>query len=128
MRLPVLLAPLLACLLAPAARAQEGEALRVLLIAGNEAHRWHNWERTTPALQALLDRDKRIRVDVSLDIEDLGKRKLADYRALLLNYCNWHDPKGLSARSKEAFVGYLRDGGGLLVVHFANGAFHPSLP
>ena len=34
----------------------------------------------------------------------------------------------MSDKSKEAFVRYLKDGGGLIVVHFANGAFHFSLP
>ena len=46
----------------------------------------------------------------------------------MLNYCNWKQPQGLSDRSKKAFTDYLSGGGGLLVIHFANGAFHHSLP
>jgi putative heme-binding domain-containing protein len=102
--------------------------IRVLLFAGNDAHKWHNWEKTTPAMKQALELDKRIKVEVSNDIEDLGRKKLSDYQAILLNYANWHDPKALSDKSKNAFVDYLKSGGGLLVVHFANGAFHPSLP
>src|SRR5690606_4652004 len=30
--------------------------------------------------------------------------------------------------SKNAFTRYLNEGGGLMVIHFANGAFHYSLP
>src|SRR5262249_41835331 len=45
-----------------------------------------------------------------------------------LNYCNWKRPEGLSDQSKKAFTDYLSGGGGLLVIHFSNGAFHHSLP
>lgn len=102
--------------------------IRVLLFAGNAAHKWHNWEKTTPAMKRALELDKRIRVNVSHDIEDLGRIKLGDYQAILLNFANWHDPKPLSDKSKDVFVNYLKNGGGLLVIHFANGAFHHSLP
>lgn len=102
--------------------------LRVLILAGNDAHKWHNWEKTTPAIKVALQGDPRVSVEVAYDIEELGKRDLSRYGAIVQNYVNWHDPKGLSAQSRAAFVKYLNDGGGLVVVHFANGAFHPSLP
>lgn len=102
--------------------------IKVLLFAGNDAHKWHNWERTTPAMKELLEKEERIKVEVSLDIEDLSKKKLSDYSVVLLNYCNWHDPQKLSETSQKAFTEFLKKGGGLVVVHFANGAFHFSLP
>lgn len=102
---------------------------RVLLFAGNAAHKWHNWEKTTPRIKALLEEGgDGVKVEVSLDIEDLGKKKLGDYAAVVLNYCNWHDGRPLSEASRKALVGYLKGGGGLVSVHFANGAFHYSLP
>lgn len=110
------------------AEAKTEEPIRVLMFAGNEAHRWHHWPKTVTAIKTLLEADPRLRVDVSLDIEDLSRKKLQDYQALVLNYCNWHDPLGLSEKSKKAFVEYLKEGGGLVAVHFANGAFHFSLP
>lgn len=103
-------------------------AIRLLLFAGNDAHKWHNWEKTTPAMKQALELDKRIQVDVSNDIEDLSRKKLGDYHAILLNYANWHDPKPLSDASKEALLRFLKTSGGLIVIHFANGAFHHSLP
>jgi type 1 glutamine amidotransferase len=102
--------------------------VRVLLFAGNEAHKWHNWEKTTPRIREAIEKDERIGVDVSLDIEDLSRRRLSDYRAIVLNYCNWHDGRPLSESSRRALVSYLSEGGGLISVHFANGAFHRSLP
>jgi type 1 glutamine amidotransferase len=111
----------------PDPKAKE-KPIRVLLFAGNAAHKWHNWERTTPAIKSLLEKDPRIQVEVSLDIEDLGRRNLRDYDVIVQNYCNWQDPKGLSEKSKAAFVDHLKNGGGLVLIHFANGAFHFSLP
>lgn len=102
--------------------------IRVLMFAGNEAHKWHNWEKTTPAIKSLLERDSRIQVDVTTDIEDLSRKPLQDYHVIVQNYVNWQDPKALSAESRTAFVKFLENGGGLVLVHFANGAFHDSLP
>lgn len=102
--------------------------IRVLLLAGNDAHKWHNWEKTTPRIKELLERDPRIIVDVTNDPEDFARKRLSDYQAVVLNYCNWQDPRELSAAAKEAFSLYLKRGGGLVVIHFANGAFHYSLP
>ena len=104
------------------------QPIRVLLFAGNDAHKWHNWERTTQSIKQAIERDSRMRVEVSNDIEDLGRKKLTDYQVIVQNFCNWHDPKQLSDGSKSALVDYLKNGGGLVVVHFANGAFHFSLP
>lgn len=107
----------------------ENPPILVLILAGNDAHKWHNWERTTPAIKAALEKDPRIRVDVATDFEDLARKKLSDYHVIVQNnYANWHDPKGPSAAAKKAFVDFLQNGGGLVLVHFANGAFHFSLP
>ncbi|MFM7149334.1 MAG: ThuA domain-containing protein, partial [Gemmataceae bacterium] len=101
---------------------------RVLLIAGNEAHKWHNWEKTTPRLKAILEKDPRLTVDVTTNFDDLGKKDLSSYRAILLNWCNWQDPRGADDASKKAFARFVQEGGGLILIHFANGAFHFSLP
>lgn len=106
----------------------DARPIRVLIVAGNAAHKWHNWEKTTVAIKQLLEVDPRIVVDVSYDIEDLATKKLSDYQVLVQNYANWHDPRGISEAARGAFLGFLRQGGGLVLVHFANGAFNFSLP
>jgi type 1 glutamine amidotransferase len=103
-------------------------SFRGIIFAGNEAHKWHNWEKTTPAIKSLLERDSRIKVDVSLDIEDLCKKDMGRYAFIVQNYVNWHDKKTLSDASRKALVRFLENGGGLILVHFANGAYHFSLP
>ena len=102
--------------------------IRVLMFAGNEAHAWHNWKKTTPVIKQLLEKDPRIKVEVSNEIEDLSKKTLSDYQVIVQNYTNWHDGTPLSQASRTAFMNYLQNGGGLVLIHFANGAFHFSLP
>ena len=91
-------------------------------------HPDHPWQETTPVIKESLENDERIRAEVSTDIEDLSRFDLKKYDFLVLNYCNWEKPEGLSAGSKEAFINYLKNGGGLLIIHFADGAWHYSLP
>ena len=44
-----------------------------------------------------------------------------------MNYCNWESP-GWGAQARERLDQFVRRGGGLALIHFANGAFHASLP
>ena len=57
----------------------------------------------------------------------LRSYNIFDYDLLVLNYCNW-EQAGLSDAAKSNFIRYLKNGGGLAIIHFANGAWHPSLP
>jgi len=100
--------------------------IKVLILSGAH-HPGHLWQETTPVLKSLLERDPRMQVDVSESIEDLATPLTSQYDLLVQNYCNWEQP-GLSEAAKSGFVNYLKNGGGLIIVHFANGAFHASLP
>jgi type 1 glutamine amidotransferase len=105
-----------------------GARIKVLMIEGNDAHKWHNWETTSPAIKAQLEQDVRIQVDVTRDFENVTKLAGGGYHVLALNYCNWKDPRQLSDAAKESLPNWLSGGGGLLAIHFCNGAFHFSLP
>lgn len=104
-----------------------GATRNALILTGNH-HPAHPWRETTPILVSILEADGTVHVDVSEHIEDLHHYDLTDYDFLLLNYANWEDPQGLSDAAKKNFLDYLAGGGGLIVLHFANGAFHFSLP
>ncbi|MGD9720573.1 MAG: ThuA domain-containing protein [Pirellulales bacterium] len=103
-----------------------GEPIQCLIVTGHQ-HPAHNWRETTAALQEALALDKRLQVTVVTDPEFLADQKLFGYDVVLLNYCNWQRG-GLSEQAQQNFVKYLTDGGGLVLVHFSNGAFHASLP
>ncbi len=100
---------------------------RGLLITGND-HPAHKWQETTPVIKAILEKDSTASITVSTDPEILKDVTVKDYDFIVLNYCNWEDPKGLSEYAKAGFLSFLNDGGGLIVLHFSNGAFHKSLP
>ncbi|MFO0919290.1 MAG: ThuA domain-containing protein [Planctomycetaceae bacterium] len=100
--------------------------IKALILTGDQ-YPGHLWKDTTPAIKEALQQDSRIQVDVSEKIEDLATDKITGYDLLVLNYCNWQKP-GLSDAAKAGFIKYLSSGGGLIIIHFANGAFHFSLP
>jgi quinoprotein glucose dehydrogenase len=90
-------------------------------------HPGHDWRQLTAALIQTLEQDPRMQADVTENIEDLATSKINPYDLLVLNYNNWDKP-GLSDAAKENFVRYLNGGGGLALIHFANGAFNYTLP
>ncbi|MEZ4826366.1 MAG: ThuA domain-containing protein [Bacteroidia bacterium] len=102
-------------------------SVKGLILTGND-HPAHDWKAKTKVLKELLEVEKSIYIDVSEDINDLGVYTLEDYDFLLLNYCNWEDSAGLGESAKKEFVSYLQNGGGLMLIHFANGAWNYSLP
>ena len=100
--------------------------IQCLIVTGHQ-HPAHVWRETTAALQEALLADSRMQITVVTDPEFLATKNLFNYDVVVLNYCNWQRP-GLSAEAQANFVKYLQDGGGLALIHFANGAFHASLP
>lgn len=108
-------------------RVAVGAPIRAVIVTGHQ-YPGHPWKETTPALRdALVELDPRFTVSVEENVEFLARRELDQFDVVVLNYCNWRRP-GLSEEARENFARYLDDGGGLVIVHFTNGAFHFSLP
>jgi type 1 glutamine amidotransferase/glucose/arabinose dehydrogenase len=101
------------------------EPVRALVLTGHN-HPAHDWRSTTAALIHVLEQDPRMKVEVTENPEDLATR-LDACGLLVLNYCNWDKP-GLSEAAKSGFLKHLERGGGLAVIHFANGAWNPTIP
>ena len=98
-----------------------------LILTGNN-YPGHKWEETTPLIHQALEMNGQVHVDVSYNINDLYQYDLRDYDFLVFNYCNWEDPDPIWDGAKASLVNYVESGGGLMFIHFANGAFHFSLP
>lgn len=107
-------------------RSEIGERIRALILTGHN-HPAHDWRSTTAALILALEQDPRMLVEVTENIKDLASAKIRDYDVLVLNYNNWDRP-GLSENARRNFLAYLNNGGGLAIIHFANGAFNLTLP
>ncbi len=122
-RIAVLLAGLLSCSVwcspSPAAA-----PIPVMLLDGESAGTYHAWKLTTPVLKRELEETGLFQVtvvtappssgDLSAFHPDFGK-----YRAIVFNY----DAPDWPADLKDSFERYIKNGGGLVIVHAADNAF-----
>jgi type 1 glutamine amidotransferase/HEAT repeat protein len=102
-------------------KAEPGRTTRILIVTGQE-HGAHNWQQTAPLLAEQLSKDPRLLVDVSENAAILGSSQIADYAAIVLNFMN-PAPFDLGAKGRENLRQYVEGGKGLMLVHFACGAF-----
>jgi type 1 glutamine amidotransferase len=73
-------------------------------------------------LQEELTKDPRMKVELLKDPYKLDVTDLAGYDALLLHFMNWEKPDP-NDRAKENLRNFVERGGGLVIIHFACGAF-----
>lgn len=95
-------------------------ALKALIVDGQNNH---NWKATTPLLKKHLEESGLFRVDVATappsgDLSGFQPR-FADYDVVVSNYNGAAWPP----ETRQNFERYMRDGGGLVVVHAADNAF-----
>lgn len=94
--------------------------LKALILDGQNNH---NWKATTPVLKKILEDSGLFQVDVAT--APMGKEleafkpKFRDYNVIVSNYngAPW------SKETQDAFVEYVKNGGGFVSVHAANNSF-----
>jgi type 1 glutamine amidotransferase len=99
-------------------QARADERIPVLIVTGENNH---DWQFTTPRIQAALESSGRFVVDVT----DKPAQGLADpaalakYKAFVLNYngARWGEP------AESSFLAAVRNGTGVTVIHAANNSF-----
>ncbi len=94
---------------------------RVLIVTG-EDYEGHLWPETAPALAEAIVGDARLDVTVTEDLTDLGLESLHDYDAVVLHFKNY-DPAVPGREAFDNLCRFVDGGGGLVLVHFACGAF-----
>jgi len=94
---------------------------RVVIVTGQD-YPGHKWQLTAPVLAEALGKDPRLQVAVMEDPKFLASPELNTYDVVVLHFMNWEQPDpGPEARANlKAFVA---GGKGLVMVHFACGAF-----
>jgi len=107
--------------LVPVARAANDDAIRVVIITG-EDWKGHNWKLTGPALKAELEKDKRLKVDLVENVNFTRSPKLHDYDVVVVHFKNY-DPKVPGRTGFDNLRTFTHNGGGVVLVHFACGAF-----
>ena len=105
----------------PEVRANAGATKRVLILTGMEHH--NNWRQLTPLLVDALKAEPRLEISVSEEPRIMTQAEtLARYNCFVLLYNNSDkqpSPEGALNNLKAA----VEDGRGLVLVHFASGAF-----
>jgi len=100
--------------------------IRVMLLDGESGGPYHAWQETTPYLKRMLDDAGLFQTDVVTAPPRGGdftnfKPDWSKYQVIVLNYDAPDDR--WSPELKASFEQYVRDGGGLVVVHAADNAF-----
>jgi TolB protein len=104
------------------------DSIRVLLLDGQSAGAYHNWQLTTQVLKKELEDAGRFQVTVATSPQSGGDfsnfaPEFSRYQAVVFNY----DGPDWPANLRQQFEHYVEDGGGLVVVHAADNAF-PNWP
>src|SRR4029077_2973365 len=107
-----------ALLLAPALPLRAATPVRVMILDGQSAGTYHDWQHTTPVLKKELEDAGLFQVDVVTAPPSGGdfkkfKPDFSQYQAVVLNY----DGPDWPAELKASFETYIQEGGGLVIVH-----------
>jgi type 1 glutamine amidotransferase len=93
----------------------------VLLVTGVD-HPAHHWKETAPALRAILEKDGRCTVRIVETPEALASDAVFDYDVVLLHFRN-EKPLDRETQARANLERLVREGHGLVLIHFACGAF-----
>ncbi|MBI5688331.1 MAG: PmoA family protein [Verrucomicrobia bacterium] len=112
-----------ACLAALVAQLGAAEPLRVLILTGQNNHKW---QETTPKLKEILAASGRFAVDVTEHPEQCDAAAFAKYDVLLSNWNSWGKVAVTNwpAATRTAYLDFIRGGKGLVVVHAGASSFY----
>lgn len=101
---------------------KEWQKTKVVILTGSNNHAW---QKTTPALKAVLEQSGTFDVDIETDPEKLTPAFLSSYDVLLSNWNGFgkNKPAPWSDELKKAYVDFVRNGGGHVVVHAGSSSF-----
>ncbi|MCK0148283.1 ThuA domain-containing protein [Arenibacter sp. F26102] len=99
------------------------QPIHVLIVTGMD-HPAHDWQKTSKAIKDELVKSKNpeIKVQILNDPYKLESAKLRKYDVVLLNFNNWEKPDP-NKKAEKKLQKFVSDGGGLVLIHFASGAF-----
>lgn len=106
---------------AAVALATDGEKIRLLIVTGYD-HPAHDWKASALALAEVLRADPRFDARIIEDPQQLAAPEAARYDVLMLDFMNWQRP-GPGEDAREQLRRLIDGGKGLVLIHFASGAF-----
>lgn len=99
------------------------DTIRVLLLSGQNNH---NWKASTPVLKEILEETGCMKVTVDEHPEKLTAEKLKPFRVIVSNW-NAYGKGGVKEwpeETRNAYVDFVRNGGGHVVVHAGSSSFY----
>lgn len=99
---------------------------RVLLVTGID-YPGHLWPQTAPVLADALRKDPRLEVRTVEDPAFLDSDAIQKYDVVILHFQTWQQP-GPGERARENLRQFVAGGKGVVLVHFACGAWHNEWP
>jgi type 1 glutamine amidotransferase len=100
----------------------ESDASKRVLIVTGEDYQGHLWQKTTPVLKAELAKAPRLAIEVTEDLTFLRSPRLHEFDAVVMHFKNY-DPNVPGPEGYRNLAKFVEQGGGLVLVHFACGAF-----
>ncbi len=94
---------------------------KVIIVTGQD-YPGHQWKLTSPVLAKAIGEDSRLRVDVVEKPAFLASSELKKYDVVVLHFMDWEQPDP-GERARANLKALVEGGGGLVLVHFACGAF-----
>ena len=97
------------------------ESLKALIITG-QSNKYHDWKISSPVFKQLLEQTGLFKVDTAISLADSNvpfEPNFAAYNVIVLDY----EGKDWPDKTKQAFVDYVKSGGGVVVYHAADNAF-----
>jgi type 1 glutamine amidotransferase len=95
------------------AMAVAAQPVRILIITGQSDTKYHDWRRSTPFIEKVLNRAGRFDVRVIEEPKGLTREALANYDAAIVNY---NGPRWGKA-AETAFEEFVRSGKGMVSFH-----------
>ncbi len=108
-----------------AEEAQKAKA-RLLLVTGID-YPGHLWPQTAPVLADALRKDPRLEVRTVEDPAFLDSAAIQKYDVIILHFQTW-EQAGPGERARENLRQFVAGGKGVVLVHFACGAWHNEWP
>jgi uncharacterized protein len=93
----------------------------VLIVTGVD-YPGHKWKQTAPVIAKFLAKDKRLEIQTVADPHQLSSATLHKYDVVVVHFMNWKVPAPDKA-ARENFSKFIENGGGMVMVHFACGAW-----
>ncbi len=102
--------------------AQKPTKIQALIITGQN-YNIHDWRGTTAVLRQILEDSGRFEVRVTEEFRGAGPETLAPYDLVIQNYFDVKPNLRWGERAENALLDYVRSGKGIVLFHWAVGAF-----